>query len=110
MTPDKIAQQLKQDASAYSEGFADGYRLAKKALVTCKECKHRPKRVEEDERDGFNIEFPDDRCPCHCEDGWYNWMPADKWFCGNGERRENVNDQQSGTTGTGREGSSASNA
>lgn len=42
MTPDKIANQLRQDASAYSEGFADGYRLGKKALVTCKDCKYWP--------------------------------------------------------------------
>lgn len=56
-----------------------------KPLVVCKECKHRPKRLYEDDRDGFNLEFPDERCPCQCSDGWYNWMPDDDWFCGNGE-------------------------
>lgn len=59
-----------------------------KELIRCKECRHRPKRIEEDDSDGFNLEFPDERCPCHCDDGWYNWMPADDWFCGNGERSE----------------------
>lgn len=87
MTPDKIAEQLRQDASAYSQGFADGYRLAKKALVTCKECRHRPTEIEEDGE--TYIDFPEDsRCPCRCEDHWYNWMPADDWFCGNGEREK----------------------
>lgn len=90
MTGDKVAKQLERDAVAYKAGFADGYRVAKSEQIRCKECKHRPKRIEEDNEDnsdGFNLEFPDERCPCHCEDGWYNWMPADDWFCGNGERR-----------------------
>lgn len=53
-------------------------------VVRCKDCKHRPSG------DGanHNIEFPDDLCPCQCEDFWYSWMPTDNWFCGNGERRE----------------------
>lgn len=58
-------------------------------LVRCKDCKHRPRRLEEDdEHEGFNLEFPDGRCPCQCEDHWYNWMPNDDWHCGNGERKE----------------------
>ena len=53
-------------------------------LVRCKECKHRPSG------DGanHNIEFPDDLCPCQCEDFWYSWIPSDDWFCADGERRE----------------------
>lgn len=59
-------------------------------VVRCKDCKHRPKRLEEGEGEGFNLEFPDDtfKCPCRCDDGWYNWMPDDNWFCGDGERKE----------------------
>lgn len=59
-------------------------------VIRCKDCKHRPKRLEDGEGEGFNLEFPDDnfKCPCQCDDGWYNWMPADNWFCGNGERKE----------------------
>lgn len=53
-------------------------------LVRCKDCKHKPSG------DGanHNIDFPDDLCPCQCEDFWYSWIPTDDWFCGNGERRE----------------------
>lgn len=60
------------------------------AVVRCKYCKHRPKDYRTDfEQIGLLIEFPDDKCPCQCEDFWYNWYPDDNWFCGNGERREN---------------------
>lgn len=53
-------------------------------VVRCKDCRHRPDGT------GVNhdLEFPDDRCPCKCEDYWYSWKPDDNWFCGNGERRE----------------------
>lgn len=59
-------------------------------VVRCKDCKYRPERLKEGGGEGFNLEFPDDnfKCPCHCDDGWYNWMPDDNWFCGNGERKE----------------------
>lgn len=59
-------------------------------VVRCKDCKHRPKRLEEGKGEGFNLEFPDYNfvCPCQCDDGWYNWIPDDNWFCGNGERKE----------------------
>lgn len=62
----------------------------KTLLVRCKDCKHRPKRTG-DEGNGFDFEFPDERCPCQCEDGWYNRMPKGDWFCGNGERKEDGN-------------------
>lgn len=57
---------------------------AQPEIVRCKDCKHRPDGT------GVNhdLEFPDDRCPCKCEDHWYSWKPDDNWFCGNGERRE----------------------
>lgn len=56
-------------------------------VVRCKDCKHRPKQIGEGTQ-GFNLEFPDWKCPCQCDDGWYNWMPEDDWYCGNGERKE----------------------
>lgn len=62
-------------------------------LVRCKDCKHRPERLEEGKGEGFNLEFPDDnfKCPCQCEDYWYSWMPEDDWFCKNGERKDDNN-------------------
>lgn len=52
-------------------------------VVRCKDCKHRPTGADRDD-----LEFPDEKCPCQCEDDWYNWKPADDWYCGNGERKE----------------------
>lgn len=51
-------------------------------VVRCKDCKHRPTGTNRDD-----LEFPDDKCPCQCEDYWYSWKPSDDWFCGNGERK-----------------------
>lgn len=52
-------------------------------VVRCKDCKHKPTRT------GVNhdIEFPDDVCPCQCEDYWYSWMPQDDFFCKFGRRK-----------------------
>lgn len=52
-------------------------------VVRCKNCKHRPTGTNRDD-----LEFPDDKCPCQCEDFWYSWKPSDDWFCGNGERKD----------------------
>ncbi len=75
----------------YKENLVKGYVLPE--LIRCKDCKHRPKIDQEDVKndtvDGFSFEFPDDfKCPCRCEDPYYNWMPKDDWYCGNGERKE----------------------
>ena len=58
-------------------------------IVYCKNCKHRPidNRTKEDSSN-FNIEFPDGKCPCQYDDGWYSWYPSDDWFCGNGELKD----------------------
>ncbi len=58
-------------------------------VVRCKDCKHRP--IGEDRDD---LEFPDDKCPCKCEDYWYSWKPSDNWFCGNGERKDSNYDER----------------
>lgn len=58
-------------------------------VVRCRDCKHAPtdnsgKRCI----GGSGITFPDDLCPCKCEDSFYSWMPENDWYCANGERRE----------------------
>lgn len=63
-----------------------------KAVVRCKDCKHRPKEPNwKTYENGFDIEFPEDsKCPCQCsDDEYYSWYPRDDWFCANGERRTN---------------------
>ena len=64
---------------------------AQPEIIRCKDCMHRPvvnNNYSNDERGcGFDIEFPDYKCPCQCEDGFYNRLPDDNWFCGNAERR-----------------------
>lgn len=55
-------------------------------VVRCRDCKHRPIIIEEEEIDGFSYEFPDHKCPCRCEDGLFSSNPDDDWFCANGER------------------------
>ena len=58
-------------------------------VVRCKDCKHRP-IMPDDHTNGFDLEFPDGKCPCQCDDGWYSWYPSDDWFCADGERAENA--------------------
>ncbi len=55
-------------------------------LVRCKDCKHRP-TIDGKYEHGFDLEFPTNKCPCECDDGYYSWMPKDDWFCPNGERK-----------------------
>ena len=80
-----------EEAKDFDEIFI-GVLRKHKELIRCKDCKHRPKLDEEDVEndtvDGFSFEFPDFKCPCRCEDPYYNWMPEDDWYCGNGERKE----------------------
>ena len=57
-------------------------------VVRCKDCKHRPIKPDSYEN-GYDLEFPDWKCPCQCEDdGWYSWYPKDDWFCADGERKD----------------------
>lgn len=61
-------------------------------IIRCKDCKHKPHTSDKYDYDngdcGFEIIFPDYRCPCRCEDEYYNHMPDDDWYCGNAERKE----------------------
>lgn len=54
---------------------------AQPEIIRCKDCKHKPSG-------NATIIFPDDKCPCKCEDYWYSWIPRDDWYCGNAERKE----------------------
>ena len=62
----------------------DGVPSAQPEIIRCKDCKHRP--FDGEDTQGFRVEFPDEKCPCQCDDCWYNWRPSDEWFCANGER------------------------
>ena len=81
--PKEIEQANKQ--AAYVKGYKDGQKdkygqwVDAVSVVRCKNCKHRPIGTNRDD-----LEFPDDKCPCKCEDYWYSWKPSDDWFCGNG--------------------------
>ena len=91
------AQRLADQYRSVPVDFMDGYGWAitqvcrmfadAENVIRRKDCKHRP-TIDGEYLDGFDIIFPDWRCPCRCDDGWYNWMPKDDWFCGNGERKE----------------------
>lgn len=59
------------------------------SVVRCKDCKHRPTGTNRDD-----LEFPDDKCPCKCEDYWYSWKPSDDWFCKNGEQKDGDGDDR----------------
>ena len=63
----------------------------KSELIRCRDCKHKP-TIDGVYEDGFDIVFPDMRCPCQCDDGWYNWMPDDDWYCANAERKRRNNE------------------
>ncbi|MBQ3989488.1 MAG: hypothetical protein II630_01490 [Bacteroidales bacterium] len=59
-------------------------------VVRCKDCKHRPTKPDDYNpitTDGFALEFPDEKCPCRCGDGWYSKYPDDDWYCPIGERK-----------------------
>jgi DNA-directed RNA polymerase subunit RPC12/RpoP len=61
-------------------------------VIRCKDCAHRPIVRDRSRTYGFGIGgpgelgFEDTTCPFLCDDGWYNRMPDDDFFCGYGER------------------------
>ena len=64
-------------------------------VVRCSECKHRPTKPDDYNpiiTDGFALEFPDEKCPCRCSDGYYSKYPDDDWYCPIGEHKGGVND------------------
>lgn len=84
----KDPNELNEDDRISYEAYSEAIEELKK-IVYCKDCKHRPIDNRTKERPtGFNIEFPDYKCPCQCDDGYYSWYPDDNWFCGNGEPKD----------------------
>lgn len=68
-----------------------------KDVVLCKDCKHRPHHDPPESEDQWSICPPKDddgwydyKCPLICDDNYYSRIPLDDFFCGYGERRENV--------------------
>lgn len=64
-------------------------------VVRCKNCKHRPVVVNPSRPYGFGLAGPgsdpfgrDETCPYLCDDGYYNRMPDDDWFCNFGEVKD----------------------
>lgn len=72
------------------DAIANNAPSAQSEIIRCNECKHRPTPTMADDgiTRGFSVEFPDEKCPCQCEDGWYNWYPENDFYCGYAERRE----------------------
>jgi len=84
------------DLSDYSDklwraAYERGKKEAQPEIIRCKDCKHKPYPSDNYDYNngnrGFEIIFPDYRCPCRCDDEYYNRIPDDDWFCGNAERR-----------------------
>lgn len=80
--------------ACYMDGAVDCIEAlpsAQPEIIHCLDCKHKPypsDNYDPDNSDcGFEIIFPDYRCPCRCDDEYYNYIPDDDWFCGNAERR-----------------------
>lgn len=84
----------------YQNGVYAGFDMAYVALmrfpaanavevVRCKDCKHRPVVVNPGKPYGFGLEGPDydEICPYLVDDGYYNRMPEDDWFCHFGEKK-----------------------
>lgn len=80
----ELAKALAYDREQYEKGYADGRFARDSEIVRCKYCKHRPTGTGAN----HDLEFPDDECPCQCEDYWYSWIPKDDWFCASGKRKE----------------------
>jgi len=84
---EELVRALRYDREQYQKGYDD----RDKAIVRCKDCKHRPKEPNfKTFENGFDIEFPEgSKCPCKCSgDEYYSWYPEDDWFCADGERKE----------------------
>lgn len=85
------------DDKGYAEGWNRAIEILQNAptvdavpVVRCKDCKHRPTKPDDYNpitTDGFALEFPDEKCPCQCEDGWYSWYPPDDFFCARGKQK-----------------------
>jgi hypothetical protein len=57
-------------------------------IVYCKDCIHRPKKIDEEDNGVLILEFPDNICPVQCEDTYYSIYPADDFYCAYGKDKE----------------------
>ena len=82
---DELKKALAYDRNQYQVGFAagklKGYEIATKEIVRCGECKYRYK-------EGDNV------VTNHCLLN-HNHVQSDDWYCADGERKEN--DEEEGT-------------
>ena len=88
---EELVRALRYDREQYQKGYDD----RDKAIVRCKDCKHRPKEPNfKTFENGFDIEFPEgSKCPCKCSgDEYYSWYPEDDWFCADGKKRNDDDD------------------
>ena len=63
-------------------------------VVRCKYCKHKP-HTKESDGDGYGFDITADgdfTCPFLCDDGYYNRMPSDDFYCSYGERKEQAHE------------------
>jgi hypothetical protein len=88
MLNDALALLKEQEVTEQiSDAIHETAKQFRQTIVRCKDCKHRPIKPN-DYENGFDLEFPDNKCPCqNGDDGWYSWYPADNWYCAEGERR-----------------------
>ena len=59
-------------------------------VVHCKDCKHKP-HTKEPDGDGYGFDITADgdfTCPFLCDDGYYNRMPSDDFYCSYGKRKD----------------------
>ena len=92
MTEEESREMTRRSYAAQMEmlGYdTSGNPLDMVRVVRCMYCKHRPidHREEYNDMTGFSLEFPDNCCPCQCEDCYYSWYPDDNWYCANGDRK-----------------------
>lgn len=65
--------------------------FVQRPLVFCKDCIHRGKVATDlanGKVNGFLIRWPDEICPCNCDDPFYSWLPDDDFFCAYGKEND----------------------
>ena len=59
-----------------------------KDLILCKDCKHRPIKVDKYViGPRYDDGFRDETCPFLCDDVYYSRMPLDDFYCAYGEKK-----------------------
>lgn len=73
-----VEEKLKGDVSAYISGYADGYRIAKRELIKCEDCKYWAWRVST---------YHDDKA-FHTQYAWCAFFNKSDDYCSRAEREE----------------------